>query len=396
MDSFSHRSEILVVSYKPLSLNGTATDKFHLNKIRAISSNPKRKITLIYARRKDGMEDFGNETFNLKPISTNSKFKPFTHFLVFIYTLIYLIVERKKIEIFYAVGGEFMPLMMFAKKFLGYKTISDIDTYTIAYGNGEIMSAGLYDLVERIFEPLSKFADVCIVINDRDKSMLLEKGFREANMIVMPPSINTVSIDQEAITSMRKQFTKEHKIVEPAFIITFHGSANAPHNKAAIDNIIETILPKVILKHDNAFFLIIGGGYDHDKSTFSSNKDRVYFTGFLSEDQMKNLLLLSDIYIAPMSVGAKGGTKTKIIEAAMHGLPVITTDEVYEQYAQENCPFLISKVEDFDKVIDILMSDNHLLNNVKSTTLNYVVSNYSHKNYEIFSAKIKEILKLTL
>ena len=394
-------TSIIVISYNGIYPPFSATDVFNYHKIESIL-HLKWDRSLILQGQENSVDKYP-PFMDGKVISPTSKIRGrfLKHFVYFFFCLSAILKLRRYFGIIYFMGSEFLPIALFGKIFLNYRIIGDVDTYTIAYNRGEIMSYGAYDFTERLFEPFMASCDIIIVINERDRDILINKGFDVNKMLIMPPSREVPNVDPKRMSEIRKQFfsklsEEDFQLDEKALIIAFHGSATAQHNKKTIDIIVANVMPKVLERNKRCLFLIIGGGYEFDSALKNEYRKNIYFTGFLSEGEMKDLLSISDLYIAPMTMGAKGGTKTKIIEAAMYGLPIITTPEVGEQYFRNSCPFLISSIENFSKTVIDVTQHKEKLKELGNLTLKYIIENYSSKNYEKFRERIASLLNLEL
>ncbi|MDH4208805.1 MAG: glycosyltransferase family 4 protein, partial [Anaerolineae bacterium] len=109
-------------------------------------------------------------------------------------------------------------------------------------------------------------------------------------------------------------------------VLTYVGKMDAPHNTVATQYIAERIYPRVLEKHPNSWFMIIGQKYEH---LLEYQRERLFFTGFVSshKEASPNLadhLSASDIIIVPMDRGS--GTRLKILEAAACSRPIVSTE----------------------------------------------------------------------
>lgn len=109
--------------------------------------------------------------------------------------------------------------------------------------------------------------------------------------------------------------------------------------------------------------------------------DRVIFTGRIDRNQLKTLLLNSDIYCLP-TLKDPGGNA--ILEAMACGLPVISTNYGGPAYSvAENCGVLIDPISIDDYVLQLsealikLIKDENLRKKLGENARQHVISNFS-------------------
>lgn len=122
---------------------------------------------------------------------------------------------------------------------------------------------------------------------------------------------------------------------------------NYEPNILAVEYIINNIMPNL----DEKYSLEIVGPKVNEKIKKLEN-DRVKFLGYV--ESVKNVLKEKDIFICPIIVGS--GTKNKIMQASMTGLPIICTKLSIEGLYDEmkNVVYLAEKPKDFVKQIEII------------------------------------------
>jgi hypothetical protein len=102
--------------------------------------------------------------------------------------------------------------------------------------------------------------------------------------------------------------------------VLFLGSYDYPPNVLAAEILIRDIWPRVSDRVSEAR-LIIAGVHPQKISAFSESQARIEFTGFVED--LHELYARSRVVCTPIQNG--GGTRIKIIEAAMYERPVIST-----------------------------------------------------------------------
>jgi glycogen(starch) synthase len=92
-------------------------------------------------------------------------------------------------------------------------------------------------------------------------------------------------------------------------------------------NVLIGAVPKILSAHPNAKFIVVGEGYSKEglsNLTKSLKVDRkVYFTGYISDDEIKGLLGLADLQVVPSIYEPFG---IVCLEGMASGLPVVASD----------------------------------------------------------------------
>ncbi|MCX6251662.1 MAG: glycosyltransferase [Bacteroidetes bacterium] len=111
--------------------------------------------------------------------------------------------------------------------------------------------------------------------------------------------------------------------------------------------------------------------------------DNIIVTGYLSDEELKQLYKKCRLVVAPLRFGA--GIKGKIVEAMYCGLPVITTSIGAEGLTgSETLLTIADNAEDFAQQVTLLYSDEKILKKVSLDSFEYVKANFSkEKAYSI-------------
>ncbi len=106
--------------------------------------------------------------------------------------------------------------------------------------------------------------------------------------------------------------------------------------------------------------------------------DNLVFEGFVTDERLKELYAGTKLAIAPLRFGA--GIKGKIIEAAYHGLPVVTTS-VGAEGIHETGNFIVTAdtAEEFADAVLRLYSDNERIDKIAEMTKEVILNNYTSK-----------------
>lgn len=148
-------------------------------------------------------------------------------------------------------------------------------------------------------------SDTTFVCSAKDRGYL-SRIMRTSNVEVLPNTVRTPPAIQPA------------SLAPPN--ILFLGSYGYPPNALAGDILIRQIWPRVRERVPEARLLIAGGNPQHITS-YIEPQAGVEFTGFV--DDLDVLYARSRVVCTPIQNG--GGTRIKIIEAAMYARPVVST-----------------------------------------------------------------------
>lgn len=159
-----------------------------------------------------------------------------------------------------------------------------------------------------------------------------------------------------------------------AHSIVFSGVMDYGPNEDAAYYFATEVFPKIKgLFHDAEF--VIAGKNPTQKLNSLNN---VLITGFV-EDMCKTITA-SEIYVSPLRYGS--GTKNKVLEAMVAGLPVFLSEVSREGIEgledRKNCFFIDS--DNMDSVICEAMQDKQLLNSVSKCGKDFVEKYHSWNN----------------
>lgn len=120
---------------------------------------------------------------------------------------------------------------------------------------------------------------------------------------------------------IKKLKKKNKKIKLPKKYILYSGSYLYGPNKEAIDHLNNYFMPKLIKIFPNLKLILTGGGYNVNHSWLIN-------LGVVSKDCVVTLLKNSQLILVPIYEGY--GTRIKIIEALMLGIPVVSSTKGIE------------------------------------------------------------------
>lgn len=184
-------------------------------------------------------------------------------------------------------------------------------------------------------------SDIIICVSEKEKEFVVrEYKLPQSKVFFVPNIIELKSIPSTMDLSLVKKYGLENKTV-----VTFVGDLSSVQNADAADYIIQELAPIFLKKHKDVVFLVVGSGADKFKCALPN----VVFTGYV--DDLASVLMLSDVCIAPLRVGA--GTKTKVIEYLAFEKPVVSTPsgiEGLESYIGDDS-VSVCNIEHFAEVL---------------------------------------------
>lgn len=167
--------------------------------------------------------------------------------------------------------------------------------------------------------------------------------------------------------------------------IMFVGSSHAP-NADAMNWFLTSVFPKFSKQNPEVKFYIVGGNIPDDIKEHAS--DRVVFTGFVSDEEMNNLMNKVRLNVVPLRFGA--GVKGKIIESVYQKLPVFTTP-VGAEGIPDTLMITVATPNDFAKKLTEIYNDTVYLNKAAKEADAFLRANYSAEVMKHVFNKLKEI-----
>lgn len=139
--------------------------------------------------------------------------------------------------------------------------------------------------------------------------------------------------------------------------ITFVGSFVHPPNCDAIRWFVNDIFPKIKKELPKLRLNIVGPSMPEALESDIKNVRGVVIRGYITDEELHNLLKRSRLFVAPLRYGA--GVKGKIGQAIEYGVPVISTNVGAEGMHLENGESVViaDNAEDFFKAVVDLYND---------------------------------------
>ena len=102
--------------------------------------------------------------------------------------------------------------------------------------------------------------------------------------------------------------------------LLFVGGMDHGPNHEAAERMVRQVFPRVLAKHPDATLVIVGKGSDALPSR-AANPRNVEYLGFVRD--LDPIIARTAIFVCPMVNG--GGTRIKLLDAAAHALPIVST-----------------------------------------------------------------------
>ena len=280
------------------------------------------------------------------------------------------------------VEGALFPSAIVLAKALGKKVV--LDTHCVNYKLGidfKGHNRAAFALRCVTWGPLEYFAykisDRVIFVSDAEvdfsvKAFHLDRG--KAAVIPNVLDIRPLTATPEAVAGFKERYGLTDKMVA-----TFVGDLTSVQNKDCVDLILNQLAERVGRRRRDIMFLIVGKG----KESFQNTPGNVVFTGYV--DDIDPVIAATDIFIAPMRVGA--GTKTKVLLFMAYGVPILTTEVGVEGIdVHGRSDIMVKDLADFPAALEAFRKDDHLA--VGSSTAS--AEAYSP---EVMRSKVESLLK---
>lgn len=222
---------------------------------------------------------------------------------------------------------------------------------------GNVQALARYQMYEKMENDIISKTDVFLTLSDYEKN-LVSQTHPHKQSVVLPIYI------WNSFPKIKYEAGKRKDIM-------FVGSSHSP-NIDAMKWFLSEVFPKFNEKYPEVNFYIVGGNIpEYIKQTSSSN---VIFKGFVSDEEMNELMCKVRLNVVPLRFGA--GVKGKIIESVYQKLPVLTTP-----VGAEGIPITpmikVSTLDDFAQNLIKLYENTEELTEAAESADNFLQENYS-------------------
>jgi len=264
---------------------------------------------------------------------------------------------------------------------------------------GDILYVAYYRKVRRVSPILQQMlltwertieylVDRIVVWGPDDKEFLVSSGICREKISVIP-----LSIDSGKIQVMSKKgsnelsFSRLRALKDIGFqIIMFHGNLNYGPNKSCSDYIVSELAPKLLQRHHNIVFAIVGAS----SGNVDCKNQNIIFTGYV--DNLFSYIELADIGIVPLVSGS--GVKNKVLEYFALSKPVVTTRIGTENLEVKDMVHCIrTDLASFPEKISFLLRNQKLMTLLGDNARKYVEQNHLLENYKMFIELGKSLVR---
>jgi len=230
--------------------------------------------------------------------------------------------------------------------------------------------------------------DKIVVWGPDDKKFLVSSGISEEKIKVIP-----LSIDSRKIEMMSKKESNEFSfrrlkaLKDKGFkVIMFHGNLHYGPNKSCCDYIVHDLASRLLQKHSNIVFAIVGA----NSGNVTSGNQKIIFTGYV--DNLFSYIKLADIGIVPLTSGS--GVKNKVLEYFALSKPVITTKMGTENLNVKNMVHcIITDLGSFPDKVSFLLQNPELMTVLGRNARKYIEQNHLLENYKMYVDLWKDLAK---
>lgn len=237
------------------------------------------------------------------------------------------------------------PIIIFGSENAEAKLKSDILTSDVIE---KTEALSIVESTTKVETDFTQEADLVVAVSAEDLDY--HKALGSKTGVVASNGIAALKAPTTTALSKWKSFKKKNTTES---IVSFIGSSHPPNYTGYLKNV-----------GDNSSFMptrskivIAGGVSEYFKTNMPSEENeafwhKVYAAGFLSEDDLSALIVLSEIILLPISSG--GGSNLKTAEAIISGKKVVATSFAfrgYERYITLPNIYIADSPKDFKKAI---------------------------------------------
>ncbi len=207
--------------------------------------------------------------------------------------------------------------------------------YELTHNEDKRKSAEEWKKIEyQLFEK----ADVAHVVGFYEQQ-LMQKAFPEKPIRNIP-----LYIYDDSFPEVNRDFRRRKDII-------FVGGFGHPPNIDAVQWFAQKIFPKILDRHPDMKWHIVGGSVPTEINELAD--EHILVEGFLTEEALQQLYRNCRMAVGPLRVGA--GVKGKVVEAAYYQIPLVTTSIGAEGLDAEIGNMLVE--DDADRMAETI---NHL------------------------------------
>jgi len=289
------------------------------------------------------------EGYQVLNILSNSKLR---YINIFYFFLIKKIIKENKATHLMIEHPYYGWLAVLVKKFCRVKLI--IHSHNIEGMRWKALGKWWWKILWRYEKFTHQYADYNLFISGEDKRYAIENfGIKESSCITMTYGIEWETVPpKNEILRCSELIREKYKINNDEIILLFNGAFNYGPNLDGLKKITDIINPKLQLKKDFRYKIIICGK-DIPVDISSKQYPNIIFAGFV--DDVTIYLKAADIFLNPISEG--GGIKTKLVEALGNNLNAVSTSNgaigIHPDYC--NGKLFISNDNDWEQFANLVI-----------------------------------------
>ena len=258
-----------------------------------------------------------------------------------------------------------------AEVYRQYVDARALPPYVLPFANYEIKRLRAYE------KKTWKQADVCLAVSDQDAAVIKKQV--GTNVVVVPNGVS------------REQFPEPFPVRKQAETLLFIGNFSYIQNHDAVLRLLRFVLPHI---RPTVTLLVVGRNASQQlreevQRANAQTPHRVKLED--SFDDVRAVYAQADILVAPLFVGS--GTKYKVLEAMMAGVPVVTSPGGIEGLAvnKERDVLIGESEEQLVKFTNRLLADDGLRRQLSRSAREQVEKKYT---WERIGGKLEEAYEL--
>lgn len=231
-------------------------------------------------------------------------------------------------------------------------------------------SAFLYENLEKKF---MKEVDYTLVVSDVEKRILEQQGIENVEIV---SNIHTPNAEAFGSTFLDRKD------------LLFVGGYRHVPNVDAIEWFVQEIFPRIKKSIPDIKLHVVGSHMPEGLRKELKKSEGVIVHGFLSDDDLRSLLISCRVFVAPLRYGA--GVKGKIGQAVEFGIPVVSTEVGVEgmHLSNEVSALTAKNPEDFAQKVTELYQNPALWLSLRTNARKQIEKHFSVEAAKVALRKI--------
>ncbi|MEN3034126.1 MAG: glycosyltransferase [Aquificaceae bacterium] len=262
--------------------------------------------------------------------------------------LMHMLSNNNFTQVHLATQGPLGILGFIAGKLLGLRITSAFHTDIPAYAKTYTRDQKLEELLWKAFVFLGNNSDRFFVPSEHYRVLLSRKGLDYAKMSVFKRGVDTELFNPSK--RVEGFWSKKLGINPNTRVVLFVGRVS---QEKGIDTVLE-----VAKRLNSVAFVIVGDGPYRSQAQLKSPQN-VYFTGFMTGEELSRAYASSDVFLFPSETETYGQV---VLEAMASGLPPIVSSKgaSHEHIEQGVNGFVAHSLEEYVSKLELLLSKEDL------------------------------------